>query len=150
MARRFFRRAILIPILFLVGCVIAFIAWYAVAANYDYGALAGTYVFHDGDERCVLHLHVDRTFSQQLVTGNHMQVAKGDWRRFGESGIALSATFLKLPRQELGHSGETYGSFYKTLGILPYLRLDPDPGGPVFRRTWTRWRSGTGHSESLP
>lgn len=123
-------------VLVLLGSVGALIAWYVVAADYDYGALAGTYVFHEGDETCTLRLNADHTFSEQLMRGKQVETATGEWRRFGEARMALSSSFLKVSRQELGPSGENYGQFYKTFGVIPYLQLDPDPGGPVLRRKW--------------
>ena len=47
-----------------VGCwaltlIALFTIWYSVAANYDYGALAGSYVFRGEGETCTLYLRPD-------------------------------------------------------------------------------------------
>lgn len=41
-------------VLFLMVVVLA--GWYAVVANYDYGALAGVYVLNHDGEKCILDL----------------------------------------------------------------------------------------------
>jgi hypothetical protein len=43
------------------------LCWYVIAVNYDYRALAGTYVFNRDAERCALDLRSDRTFTEELV-----------------------------------------------------------------------------------
>jgi hypothetical protein len=117
-------------------CVVcALVAWYCVAANYDYGALAGTYTFRNGNEICALHLYADRTFLENMTTHGDMRIARGTWRRIGEGGMELSGSFLKVSGQQLGPSGENYGHFDKVLGVFPVLTLDPDPGGPRFHRS---------------
>ena len=123
----------------LVATIVVFfsapVLWYCIAANYDYGALAGTYTFRSGNETCTLHLYSDQIFLQDITTQGHTQTAKGTWRRFGESGMDLSDSFLRIPGQQLGPSGENYGHFDKVLGVFPVLTLDPDRGGPRFHRS---------------
>ena len=132
-------RSAALNILIVLGCIGAFWGWHAVAANYDYKSLAGTYVLRDGNVLCTLRLNADHTFSETLRSGSRLQTTTGNWRLFGEAGMQLSGSFLNIPRQQLGPSGENYGQFYKTLGIFPYLQLDPDPDGPVLRRKLTVW-----------
>ncbi len=45
--------------------IIIFWVWYSIAANYDYGVLAGMYVFDGNGEKCTLQLWPDRTFAQR-------------------------------------------------------------------------------------
>jgi hypothetical protein len=52
---------------FVFLAIVLFVVWYAVAANYDYGALAGIYVLDQNTERCLLALHSDGTFTEELV-----------------------------------------------------------------------------------
>jgi hypothetical protein len=42
-----------------------FMVWYAVAADYDYGALAGTYVLAANGVQCTLKLAPDHTFTEE-------------------------------------------------------------------------------------
>jgi hypothetical protein len=112
------------------------LAWYYVAANYDYRALAGTYVIQQNGESCKLRLRPDRTFSEELTRGGSSLTVEGTWRRYGEAHVSFSSSFLKVtgevtsPRTD----GEAHGQFYKTLGLFPYLTLAPIDGGPVLRR----------------
>jgi len=108
--------------------------WYIVAANYDYGALAGTYAFEGDGTRCTLSLRADRTFTEELVLDGHSQTVDGTWHRYGEAHVSFSKDFLKLAGEELNADGEAHGQFDKTLGLLPSLTLAPVPGGPVLRR----------------
>jgi hypothetical protein len=110
-------------------------SWWTVAANYDYGSLAGTYVFRDRATRCVLRLRADQTYTERVATTNGTSAASGTWWRFGEAGTELSSSFLRVPGQRPGPSGENFGHFEKILGVFPTLTLDPYPGGPEFRRT---------------
>lgn len=116
--------------------VVVFVGWYSVAANYDYGALSGTYVFNRGDEKCTLRLNQDQTFSEELDSSGTVRQAEGQWHRYGEAHVSFSSEFLKLSGEELNASGEAHGQFDKTLGLLPSLTLAPLPGGPTFRKKW--------------
>ena len=116
----------------LFGC------WYAIAADYDYGALAGTYVLNRGTEKCTLDLRSDRTFTEELVRAGSAQKAQGTWHRYGESHVSFSTEFLTIPGQEVNAVGEAHGEFSKTLGFLPYLTLAPLPDGPELRKTLLR------------
>jgi hypothetical protein len=110
------------------------LAWYHVAANNDYGALSGVYVFERNDERCVLDLRPDRSFTEELSDSRNIRNVEGTWHRYGQSHVSFSQTFLKVSGQELNASGEAHGEFEKRLGIFPILILAPLPDGPRFRK----------------
>jgi hypothetical protein len=55
------------------------IGWYCIAANYDYGALAGTYTFSGNSETLKLILKSDRTFQQELRHDGKLETATGTW-----------------------------------------------------------------------
>jgi hypothetical protein len=111
-----------------------FVCWYAIAANYDYGALAGTYVLNRDTERCTLDLRSDRTFTEELVRAGSVHKAQGTWHRYGESHVSFSREFLTISGEEENADGEAHGEFSKTLGLLPCLTLAPLPDGPKFRK----------------
>ena len=115
-----------------------FLAWYYVAANYDYGALAGVYVFERNDERCVLDLRPDHSFNEQLSYSDHVRKAEGTWHRYGRSHVSFSQAFLTVSGQEMNASGEAHGEFEKRLGLFPVLTLAPLPDGPTFRKRLMR------------
>jgi hypothetical protein len=125
------------------GCGIFLLAalfwgWYSVAANYDYGALAGTYVFHGKGETCTLHLRPDRTFVQELSRSGEIKKSQGHWHRYGESHVSFSEEFLKLSGEEMNTAGQAHGEFDKLLGIFPTLVLAPLPNGPKFHKKLLR------------
>jgi hypothetical protein len=111
-----------------------FCLWYSVAANYDYDALAGTYVFNRDGEVCTLYLHPDHTFEQQLTRSGNLQSAKGQWRRYGQAHVSFSNEFLSLSGEELDASGGAHGQFEKAFGLLTSLTLAPIPNGPTFEK----------------
>jgi hypothetical protein len=76
---------------FSIGCPFHGMGWYAIAANYDYGALAGVYVLDHNDERCILDLRSDRGFTEERVHSGDIQRAAGTWRRDGQSHIPFLA-----------------------------------------------------------
>lgn len=122
-----------------VGCgilllVILLWVWYSWAANYDYGALAGTYVFRGNGETCTLQLRPDRTFVQELSRSGEIQKSQGHWDRYGEAHVSFSNEFLKLSGEEMNADGQAHGQFDKTLGIFPTLVLAPLPNGPKFHK----------------
>jgi hypothetical protein len=117
---------------------VLFVGWYAIAANYDYGALAGVYVLDHSGEKCVLDLRADRTFTEVLVHSGYIQRAAGTWYRYGQSHVSFSHEFLKVSGQELNASGEAHGEFEKTMGFFPVLTLAPLPDGPNFRKRLLR------------
>lgn len=124
-------RALVGMLLFLV----LFWIWYSVAANYDYAALAGTYVSRSHDrEVCTLHLHADGSFAEELSDSGHIGKAQGHWHRSGEAHVTFSPEFLRVPGEELNAAGQAHGEFDKTLGLFPKLVLAPLPGGPIFHR----------------
>ncbi len=117
-----------------LSAIVLLCGWYAVAANYDCQALAGTYILTGNGEKCTLKLRSDQTFSEEIYRSGNLQIVRGHWHRYGESHVSFSSEFLKLPGQELNESGEAHGQFDKTLGILPFLVLAPLPNGPTLRK----------------
>jgi hypothetical protein len=117
----------------LVGIAL-FCGWYVVAANYDYGALAGTYVWAGNGAQYTLKLASDHTFFEEIDDSGTRQIVQGQWHRYGESHVSFSNQFVKLPREELNAAGEAHWQFEKTLGILPSLVLAPLPNGPRLHR----------------
>lgn len=115
--------------------LVLFCLWWSVASDYDYGALAGTYVFHSKEETCSLYLHSDGTFDQELRRGDQIQKSQGSWHRSGQAGVSFSNEFLRIPREELDGSGKAYGWFHRVLGLFPMLDLAPSPGGPEFHKS---------------
>lgn len=115
-----------------------FVGWYYIAANYDYAALAGTYVFQGSGEKCTLYLHADRTFVQELNRSGKTQRSQGRWHRYGESHVSFSNEFQKLSGEEMNAEGQAHGQFEKLFGIFPRLVLAPLPDGPMFHRKWFR------------
>lgn len=113
-----------------------FWAWYSVASNYDYSALAGVYVFRGNGETCTLYLRADQTFVEELSHSGSVQRAEGHWQRYGEAHVSFSSEFLRLAKEELNGSGQAHGEFDKTFGIIPKLVLAPLPGGPTFHKRW--------------
>jgi hypothetical protein len=143
------RKSRLAALAFLV--IVLFIGWYAIAANYDYGVLAGVYVLDGNGERCVLDLRSDRSFTEELVQSGHVQRAVGTWSRYGQAHVSFSHEFLMVSGQELNGTGQAHGEFDKRLGLIPVLTLAPLPGGPKFRKrllgNW--WLATSGDNASL-
>jgi hypothetical protein len=122
------------------------IGWYCIAANYDYGALAGTYTFSGDSETSKLILKSDRTFQQELRHDGKLETATGTWHRIGEGGVDFSIGFLRIPgakpyREEFpdhldGTSADDqyYGHVEKVMGIYPELKLNANPPGPTYYR----------------
>jgi hypothetical protein len=108
--------------------------WYSRAADYDYGALAGTYVLSSNGETCALYLRPDRTFSQELTRAGVAESAHGTWHRYGEAHVSFSKEFIKLSGEELNAAGQAHGQFDKLLGLLPSLTLAPLPDGPKLHK----------------
>jgi hypothetical protein len=114
--------------------IVLFLLWYSVAANYDYGALAGTYVFHGNGETCTLYLHPDRSFVQEISRSGEIRKSQGYWHRFGEAHVSFSNEFLSVPGEEMSADGHAHGQFEKMFGLFPSLVLAPLPDGPRFRK----------------
>jgi len=132
-----------ITILVKAGCgiilsIALFAVWYSVAANYDYGALAGSYVFHGNGETCTLQLRPDRTFVQELNRSGRTQKSEGQWHRYGEAHVSFSDEFLKVSGEEVNADGQAHGQFDKRFGIFPVLILAPLPSGPQFHKKLSR------------
>jgi hypothetical protein len=133
--RRVLIKAVAAPVLF----VAVFCLWYSIASNYDYGALAGTYRFYGEGEKCILYLHADHTFQQEVTRSVETRKSQGTWHRYGESHVSFSGEFQVLPGENLNQSGEAHGQFEKVMGLFPTLVLAPLPDGPRFRRQILRW-----------
>jgi hypothetical protein len=137
---------------FAVSILVAFglfAGWWVIASNYDYDALAGTYVFNDGGVSSTLQLNKDKTFHQEVIANNVRKEANGSWRRVGEGGVNFSIEFLKLPGSRTffeefgkGYGGiedqEYFGHFEKILGVYPILKINANPPGPTFHRVLFR------------
>ncbi|MDQ2923956.1 MAG: hypothetical protein M3R43_00080 [Acidobacteriota bacterium] len=128
-----------------------FVAWYSIAANYDYRALADTYLFRGNDETSTLFLKSDGTFQQQFSHDGRVEHATGTWHRSGMAGASFSIGFLRVPgvRTYLenfpdhldGNADDDnayYGRFEKVLGVYPLLRMNANPPGPTFHKTFFR------------
>ena len=111
-----------------------FLGWYYIASNYDYNALAGTYVLESKEESSILILNADHTFEQLVKSSGRAMQAKGTWQRYGEAHVSFSSEFVKPKGEEVNHSGEAHGEFRKTLGLWPTLILAPLEDGPKYRR----------------
>jgi hypothetical protein len=122
----------------------AFWVWYSIAADYDYGALSGTYIYRSSQESSTLVLNSDRTFQQTLSRSGTLTRTTGTWRRIGEGGVVFSGSFLRLPGQRSysdspvsEHSAandEFYGHFVKILTVYPKLSLDGGSNELVFHK----------------
>jgi 4-amino-4-deoxy-L-arabinose transferase-like glycosyltransferase len=124
-----------------VGCalvlvILAFLVWYTIAANYDYGALSGTYSFHFKGEMSTLVLKKDHSFQQELTHDGKLEHAQGRWRRVGEGGVVFSKEFMKLAGQKVRPDGQADAEVEKTLGLFASIHFDPAPSGPVFRKSY--------------
>ncbi|SNS27990.1 hypothetical protein SAMN05421770_101319 [Granulicella rosea] len=108
--------------------------WYVVAADYDYSALSGTYVFSGGGEKCILRLEPNETFTQILSRDGKTSSVQGSWHRYGEAHVSFSAEFIPLVGEDLKPLGAPHGQFDKTFGFFPSLTLAPLPDGPTFRK----------------
>ncbi len=113
---------------------ILFWVWYSVAADYSYGAVSGTYAFSLNGETSTLILNKDRSFKQELSREGKVERTQGSWRRLGEGGVVFSKEFLKVSGQEVRPDGQVDGEVRKRLGLYLSVALNPDPGGPVFRK----------------
>jgi hypothetical protein len=119
-------------ILGISAAFLLFCGWYAIAANYDYEAVAGTYTLKLPDESSTLILKSDRTFKQELTHLGRVEHAAGSWRRLGEGGIAFSKEFLKVSGQEFDAEGTAYGEINKSLGL--FFSISLNPGSPTFHK----------------
>ncbi len=129
-----------------VGLILALLlgtVWYMSAADYSYDAISGRHTNQDAGIITILILRADHSFHEELSSSGTTKHAEGHWRRFGESGVALSPEFLKLPSQEASSRGEYYGQIEKEFGIFLSIRFNPDTGDPIFYRNgggWPRFR----------
>jgi hypothetical protein len=125
--------------------MVAFCGWYAIASNYDYGALSGTYRFKGNGESSILMLKSDRTFHQELKHDGKLNQTDGTWRRIGEGRVTFSGNFLRLPGQQsyadkFGNESSSAtdtdfgGEFKKILTVYPELHLDAVPNDIVLHK----------------
>lgn len=117
-----------------VSIVVLLVAWYCVAADYDYAFLAGTYTLEMSGVTSTLILKRDQSFEQRLTRNGKTESIHGTWRIIGEGGVVFSKEFLTLGRQEARADGEVGGEFKKAFGLLPSIHFFPDPGAPVFHK----------------
>jgi hypothetical protein len=117
----------------LIG-VTLLVAWYIVAADYSYGAIAGKYVMRTPGETSTLILRANQTFEQELSRDGKIQRSNGTWRRVGEGGVVFSKEFLTVEGQERRPDGQADGQIRERLGLLPSITFEPQPGGPRFVR----------------
>jgi hypothetical protein len=122
----------------IVLLLILFLIWYSVAADYSYGSVSGSYSFRINGEESILVLRKDQSFQQEVKSDGRLERSQGTWRRIGEGGVVLSKSFMKLPGQEIRPDGQVYGVIRKRFGLFPSIVFDPNPGGPVFRKTILR------------
>ena len=108
--------------------------WYMVAADYSYGAVAGTYSFRSDGERSTLILKKDQTFQQELIRQGKVERVQGTWRRLGEGGVNFSKEFLPVGNVQTASDGSTYGEVQKNFfELIPSIVFGPDRGhGPRF------------------
>ena len=119
-----------------VGCglllLVLFWVWYSIAANYDYSALAGTYLFQGTGETCTLYLRADRTFVEEINRSGQTQKSAGHWDRYGEAHVSFSSEFLKLTNEELNSIGASAWPIRQDAGDVPNTCLsEPSRWPPV-------------------
>ena len=114
--------------------IILFTIWYSVAANYEYSALAGAYVFQGNGETCTLYLRPDHTFVQELNRSGEFRESQGSWHRYGEAHVSFSGEFIRLSGEETNSAGQVHGQFDKQFGIITTLVMAPIPNGPRFHK----------------
>jgi hypothetical protein len=116
--------------------IVSYAGWYCIAANYDYGALAGTYILKLNGETYVLCLRADKTFTDKLIGSGNTKQSEGTWRRIGEGGVVFSSEFLNISGERLRADGQVDGEFSKILGLLPTLNVSKDKNGSSFHKKW--------------
>jgi hypothetical protein len=85
--------------------------WYGWLADYGDSAVAGTYVYHDQDQRATLILDQNRVFDEELTTSDGTKRTRGSWERSGEAGVAFSGNFLIIKGQRPAENGHVWGKF---------------------------------------
>lgn len=137
---------LLLSLMTLMCAFAALWVWFAVGANYDYTALAGSYSAQDGGVSCTLRLTANQTFHQEVTVEGHKVVTDGVWSRYGEHHVSF-ANLLAYPFQDdiaSVHNGATQrnihreleGEFVKAFAVYPKLEIQ---GHPVLRKHfWTR------------
>jgi hypothetical protein len=117
-----------------------FTGWYMIAANYDYGMVAGTYEFRGAKESSVLLLKKDGSFFQKRSSNGKIDYAQGTWHRSGEGGIDFSEGFLEVGGVAPDSDGHTYGEVIKRLlDLIPSIVLGNDwDRGPRFHRVFLK------------
>lgn len=89
--------------------------WYAVSADYDYGALTGTYVLAANGDQCTLRHTPNHTFTEEIGSSSNPRIVQGEWLRYGEAHASFSREFIKVSGEELNPAGEAHGQFEKSL-----------------------------------
>ncbi len=117
-------------------CLAVLWIWYMIAADYSYGAVAGTYAFQSNGETSTLVLKKDRSFQQELTRQGKIERTQGSWRRIGEGGVVFSREFLGVTGQEVRPDGQADGEVQKSFFGL-FLSIVFEPGrdnGPRFHK----------------
>jgi len=125
-------------LIYILSAISLFFVWYAIAADYDYGMVAGTYEFSGHGESSTLVLNKDRSFLQKRIHDGKVDYAKGTWHRSGEGGVDFSEDFLEVGGASHASDGQTYGEVIKHFLILvPSIVLGNDwDSGPRFNRAF--------------
>jgi len=105
-----------------------------MASDYSYGAIAGTYQYRSDSGTSMLILKKDQIFYQEVNINGKIQRVQGTWRKLGEGRVVFSNQFVRLPEQMVRPDGQADGEIEKRIGLFRSIHLNPDPGGPVFRR----------------
>jgi hypothetical protein len=116
--------------------------WFAVAANLDYDALAGSYGFQERGVSCTVRLAANHTFHQEVMLDGRTLVSDGLWSRYGDDGRVSFANLLAYPFQsdiastngiapQRNLHKEYDGEFVKAFTLYPKLELQ---GYPVLRK----------------
>ncbi len=121
----------------LLGVFIA-AAWYVISSDYSYDAISGTYSQSNTTETSTLVLSKDQTFEQEVNLNGNIERANGEWRRIGEGRVVFSPEFIGLPSLKRRSDRQVDAEVKKTLGLLPQLVFDDQPGGPIFHRHLSR------------
>jgi hypothetical protein len=131
--KRFSRAGLLLLI-----AILLFWTWYWKAVDYSDNAIAGTYTYAGNGETSTLVLKKDQTFQQELNRGGTSEHAQGNWRRYGEGGIAFSKGFVPVATVKAESDGRMRGEVRKVfLELVPVIVLGPDrDNGPRFHRSF--------------
>jgi len=108
-----------------------------IAADYSYGAVAGTYAYRSNGEESTLILKKDRTFLEEVTREGKVESAQGTWRCVGAGGVVFSREFLAVKGQQVRSDGQADGEVEKSfLELIPSIVFEPQFHGPRFHRRW--------------